>query len=318
MKKITSLFQDKLFIIFLIFVFLFYIIFYQYISLGTKKEIYDTLSKPIVFVTVLCLLMFILYNHLTIGIILILAFLLSLTYGDTQKRQQDALKARKEQKKQQQQQQQQQQHNSNNLFNINKQDKHYDIQINKDFVTDAYNNKIYKNGGGGNGPNDEGFTDFIGDTIKGLTNQLREGIKANKKFEKELNTGDVSLDDNDNDNDNDNDDDDDDNDNDESLDDDDNDNDEDNEDDDDKSNKHNKHKKKSNARQREDFTRILKRRFDLSDDDDKRLVYSKKILESIVNRINYKYDDKKYLKKYIGSKIEDIVDTLDLLDDDDD
>ena len=64
--------------------------------------------------------------------------------------------------------------------------------------------------------------------------------------------------------------------------------------------------------------RILKRRFDLSDDDDKRLVYSKKILESIVNRINYKYDDKKYLKKYIGSKIEDIVDTLDLLDDDDD
>jgi len=288
MKKITSLFQDKLFIIFLIFVFLFYIIFYQYIRLETKKEIYDTLSKPIVFVTVLCLLMFILYNHLTIGIILILAFLLSLTYGDTQKRQQDALKARKEQKKQQQQQQQQQQQNSNNLFNINKQDKHYDIQINKDFVTDAYNNKIYKNGGGGNGPNDEGFTDFIGDTIKGLTNQLREGIKANKKFEKELNTDDVSLDDDDDDNDND-----------ESLDDYDNDNDEDNEDDDDddKSNKHNKHKKGGNGRQREDFTKILKRRFDLSDDDDKRLVYSKKILESIVNRINYKYDDKKYLKK---------------------
>ena len=305
MKKITSLFQDKLFIIFLIFVFLFYIIFYQYLSLETKKEIYDTLSKPIVFVTVLCLLMFILYNHLTIGIILILAFLLSLTYGDTQKRQQDALKARKEQKKQQelqqqQQKQQQQQQNSNNLFNINKQDKHYDIQINKDFITDAYNNKIYKNGG--NGPNDEGFTDFIGDTIKGLTNQLREGIKSNKKFEKELNTGDdkddnESLDDDNDDNDDNEDDD------------------EDNEDDD---NKSNKHKKGGNGRQREDFTRILKRRFDLSDDDDKKLVYSKKILENIVNRINYKYDDKKYLKKYIGSKIEDIVDTLDLLDDDDD
>ena len=63
---------------------------------------------------------------------------------------------------------------------------------------------------------------------------------------------------------------------------------------------------------------IHKRRFDLTKDEDKRLVYSKEVLEELINRINYKYDDRKYLKKYIGSKIEELVDVLELVDDDED
>ena len=76
MEKIVSILQDKTFVIFLIFVFSFYIIFYQFICNKTKKEIFITLSNPILLTIVLCLICFILYYHFTIGIILILALLL--------------------------------------------------------------------------------------------------------------------------------------------------------------------------------------------------------------------------------------------------
>ena len=81
MKKLSSLFQDKVYILFVLFIFLFYIIFYQYIDYNTKVQIYKILSNPLMFLSVLVLICFVLYNHLTLGIILILSFLLSLTCG---------------------------------------------------------------------------------------------------------------------------------------------------------------------------------------------------------------------------------------------
>ena len=38
----------------------------------------------------------------------------------------------------------------------------------------------------------------------------------------------------------------------------------------------------------------------------------------MINRIDYEYEDFNYLKKYISSRIEEIVELLDLLEDDDD
>ena len=40
------------------------------------------------------------------------------------------------------------------------------------------------------------------------------------------------------------------------------------------------------------------------------------MLKEVVNRINYEYEDKEYLKKYIGSKFEEIIDLLGLLEED--
>ena len=41
-----SLLEDKTYVIFLIFVFMFYIIFYKFINYETKKQIYKTISNP--------------------------------------------------------------------------------------------------------------------------------------------------------------------------------------------------------------------------------------------------------------------------------
>ena len=61
---------------------------------------------------------------------------------------------------------------------------------------------------------------------------------------------------------------------------------------------------------------IERRKFDLNNKDDKILVYSKEVLKDVVNRIDYEYEDREYLKKYIGSKFEEIIDLLGLLNDD--
>ena len=59
---------------------------------------------------------------------------------------------------------------------------------------------------------------------------------------------------------------------------------------------------------------IPQRKFDLDKRDDKVLIYTKEVLKDIINRINYEYDDRDYLKKYIGNKFEEIIDLLGLLD----
>lgn len=59
---------------------------------------------------------------------------------------------------------------------------------------------------------------------------------------------------------------------------------------------------------------IREREFDLQDDDDTNLLNTREICKDIINRINYQYEDIGYLKKYISSRIEEIVDLNNLLE----
>lgn len=263
MNKLKSLFQDKIYIIFLIFVFLFYIIFYQYINIETKKQIYNIITKPIVFISILILLCVMLYNHLTIGIILILAFLLSLTCGDIQKKKIHTQNI-KEIKS-----------NNNEVVNtdnygydenidrddnliIDRNGKHIDVQINKNLL-----NNILRNNQD-NQENQEGFNDFFSDKLKSMTNSFNQAIKENQELELDIK----------------------------------------------------KKKKERYTSTSEKSKKIKKRKFDLTNKEDKKLLYAKQLLENIINRIEYKYDDRDYLKKYIESKIENIINILGLLEDD--
>tara|TARA_B100000242_G_C43029228_1_gene479394 strand:- start:699 stop:1529 length:831 start_codon:yes stop_codon:yes gene_type:complete len=273
MEKIVSVFQDKTFIIFLIFVFLFYIIFYQFISHSTKKEIFKTLSNPIMLVFLLCLICFILYHHFTTGIILILALLLSLTFQD--KKPETTQNTKNTQTSQNTQTTQ-----SPTPIRKKQLGKHVDLQIEKSLYESIINENNQ-----GNQENQEGYKNFVSDTLSSITNQLKAGIKQNKINELSLRenyqtTNNISL----------------------------------------NNNKKSKNSKNNNSNSNNNSNNnsktIHKRRFDLTKDEDKRLVYSKEVLEELINRINYKYDDRKYLKKYIGSKIEELVDVLELVDDD--
>lgn len=60
--------------------------------------------------------------------------------------------------------------------------------------------------------------------------------------------------------------------------------------------------------------KISKRKFDLNKDSDMHLLNTREICKDIINRINYKYEDNDYLKKYIGARIEEIVDLNGLLE----
>lgn len=60
---------------------------------------------------------------------------------------------------------------------------------------------------------------------------------------------------------------------------------------------------------------INKRKFNLNDEIDKDLINTREICVDIINRINYEYEDKEYLKKYISARIEEIIDMNKLLDD---
>lgn len=60
---------------------------------------------------------------------------------------------------------------------------------------------------------------------------------------------------------------------------------------------------------------IERRRFNLNDEIDKDLINTREICVDIINRINYEYEDKEYLKKYIAARVEEIIDMNKLLDD---
>lgn len=60
---------------------------------------------------------------------------------------------------------------------------------------------------------------------------------------------------------------------------------------------------------------IKKRNFDLQNDDDTNLLNTRAICNDIIKRINFEYEDRTYLKKYISSRIEEIVDLNNLLED---
>ena len=78
------------------------------------------------------------------------------------------------------------------------------------------------------------------------------------------------------------------------------------------SNNSNKKKKKKSE------VIIPKRKFDIEEQEDKNLLNTKQICHDIINRITFKYEDKPYLKKYIATRVEEMVDINNLLDEDDD
>ena len=78
------------------------------------------------------------------------------------------------------------------------------------------------------------------------------------------------------------------------------------------SNNNNKKKKKHSE------VIIPKRKFDIEEQEDKNLLNTKQICHDIINRITFKYEDKPYLKKYIATRVEEMVDLNNLLDEDDD
>ena len=63
---------------------------------------------------------------------------------------------------------------------------------------------------------------------------------------------------------------------------------------------------------------IKRRKFNPDDKADENLINTRQICRDIINRIDYKYEDRSYLLKYIASRLEEIVDLNRLLDDDDD
>ena len=128
----------------------------------------------------------------------------------------------------------------------------------------------------------EGFKSksFIEKTVDKITNELEEGIKENHEIEEKYKNT-ATKEDFDNT---------------------------------DKSSKEKKDKSKKNNNKNEKT--IKRRKFDFNNKEDKSLVYSREVLKEVVNRINYEYEDKEYLKKYIGSKFEEIIDLLGLLDED--
>ena len=63
---------------------------------------------------------------------------------------------------------------------------------------------------------------------------------------------------------------------------------------------------------------IPKRKFNIEDQEDKNLLNTKQICHDIINRITFKYEDKPYLKKYIATRVEEMVDINNLLDEDED
>lgn len=130
----------------------------------------------------------------------------------------------------------------------------------------------------------EGFKSksFIEKTVEKLTNDLEEGIKENNAIEEKYRDT-TNREDFDNT---------------------------------DSTNKPKKEKYKNSNKNHKNEKTIKRRKFDYTNKEDKSLVYSREVLKEVVNRINYEYEDREYLKKYIGSKFEEIIDLLGLLDDD--
>ena len=75
--------------------------------------------------------------------------------------------------------------------------------------------------------------------------------------------------------------------------------------------------KKNNRKKNSKERFINKRVLNEEEEDDRKLINTKEIFTDMINRIDYEYEDYTYLKKYISSRIEEIVDMLDLLEEDD-
>ena len=237
-KKINYLFKDKNFIAVILVSFLFYIIFYEYISRDTKQDIFNTVSKPFILISSIVLIGLVLNSNFTIGMLLVFTLIISLTFNSEQ-------------------------NNFTNKLILQEQ-----IPMLEQFKNSNKNNSV------------EGFKNksFIEKTVEKLTNELEEGIKENNAIE---DTYKKSIDKEEFNNTN-------------------------------KSTKSNKNKDSNNKKEKT----IKMRKFDFTSKEDKSLVYSREVLKEVVNRINYEYEDREYLKKYIGSKFEEIIDLLGLLDDD--
>jgi ABC-type multidrug transport system fused ATPase/permease subunit len=72
----------------------------------------------------------------------------------------------------------------------------------------------------------------------------------------------------------------------------------------------------SSSNNRENFKPIPQRKFNPADKEDTDLLLVMDHCKDISNRIKYEYEDTRYLKKYIKDKLEDIIDTLDLVEQD--
>lgn len=62
---------------------------------------------------------------------------------------------------------------------------------------------------------------------------------------------------------------------------------------------------------------IPMRRFNPGSEEDANLLLTMDAMDDIKDRIKYKYEDKKYLKRYIRQKLEEVVDLLDLVHEED-
>jgi len=80
--------------------------------------------------------------------------------------------------------------------------------------------------------------------------------------------------------------------------------------------KHESHGVIKSGKKKDDLS-IPKRQFNIDNQQDKNLLNTREICRDIINRINYEYEDKPYLLKYISSRLEEIVDINSLLEEDD-
>ena len=78
-KKIFNLLNNQSFITVILFVLIFYVIFYQYLELYNKQKIFNTITNPFCFIFMVVFICILIYNNLTIGILLLFCFILSLT-----------------------------------------------------------------------------------------------------------------------------------------------------------------------------------------------------------------------------------------------
>ena len=222
-NTVKNLFQDKCFIVFMLFVFIFYIFFYDYLDTTTKKNIFLTFTNPLTLLITICLIGLVLYHNFTLGIILAISLTITMTFNSST--------------------------NSNSSTNNNK--------------LEGFKNKGY-----------------LMSKIEKLTNSLEEGLEENKDILDKYKKNNLETDNIINSED-----------------------------------KESENYKKNIKTSKKNDINIKKRKFDFTKREDKALVYSREVLKDCIKRINYEYDDKEYLKKYIGSKIEEIIDLLGLVND---
>ncbi len=83
--------------------------------------------------------------------------------------------------------------------------------------------------------------------------------------------------------------------------------------------KNNSDKTRNNRHSRqENFKSIRKRKLNPNDEDDTNLLLTKEILKDMINRIEFEYENREYLTKYISNRLEELIDIHKLADDEDD